>query len=72
MTKVPMPREMLKRWLTRRPRMTLDVAEVLSGCAFTLSVTFTAALICCGSYIGELSPTRRRRTWRCASSYLSW
>ena len=31
MTKVPMPREMLKRWLTRRPRMTLDVAEVPSG-----------------------------------------
>ena len=26
-----MPREMLKRWLTRRPRMTLDIAEVPSG-----------------------------------------
>jgi Calcineurin-like phosphoesterase len=26
-----MPRDMLKRWLTRRPRMTVDIAEVPSG-----------------------------------------
>ena len=26
-----MPREMLKKWLTRRPRMTVDIAEVPSG-----------------------------------------
>jgi serine/threonine protein phosphatase 1 len=30
-TKVPMPREMLKRWLTRRPRVTVDTARVPNG-----------------------------------------